>query len=140
MEVKKLHHRSQAYHMLIAFMLTSQKSSTNTALRRFLKEIRSDITMKQQSYSEARAKVRVEALEDLYRSTILPMLGRCRATWNGFRVFAIDGSIIALPTEKALGDNPTIHIPITGTLEQPDFDLLKLQNFINQAIPKPPEM
>ena len=60
------------------------------------------ITMRQQSFSDARAKVRVEAVAHLFNLTARTMTENCNKKWNGYRVYAVDGSKIALPTDKKL--------------------------------------
>ena len=58
--------------------------------------------MKQQSFSEARYKIKVDAFIRLFLLTVTAMLPECRDTWHNYRVFAIDGSKIALPDDKRL--------------------------------------
>ena len=96
--------RSMSFGDLMRFLLTPRKCSTNTALRRFFRQIGSAATMKQQSLSEARMKVRVEALRELFLITPDSMIERCQKKWHGYRVFAIDGTTAQLPCEKVLAD------------------------------------
>ena len=96
--------RSMPFGELMRFLLTPRKCSTNAALRRFFREIGSAATMKQQSLSEARMKVRVEALRELFLITPDEMMERCQRRWHGYRVFAIDGTTVQLPCEKVLAD------------------------------------
>lgn len=94
--------RKMTFQEVITFVPMSLKNSTNTALRRFFKAIGSKSIMKQQSFSEARAKIKPEAFIELFQLTVPPLMERCRETWNGYRAFAIDGSKIALPTDDVL--------------------------------------
>jgi hypothetical protein len=85
-------------------MLGSFKRSTQSALRSFFAAIGKNVTVKQQSFSEARKKIRVEAFIELYQVTVSEMLAQFRKTWNGYRLCAIDGSKISLPSDKVLAD------------------------------------
>lgn len=95
--------RKMSFEMLIRFMLTPRKSSTNSALRRFFMALSLSTTMKQQSFSEARAKVNPEALRDIFMVTAGVMIESGQNTWHGYRVLAVDGSKFQLPSSKALG-------------------------------------
>jgi hypothetical protein len=86
-------------------MITSLKSSSASALRRFFVSIGMIFTtMAQQSYSEARQKVKVEAFVRLLDESASVMLENTNAKWHGYRVFAVDGTKIQLPTDKKLLD------------------------------------
>jgi hypothetical protein len=58
--------------------------------------------MKQQSLSEARKKVKVWAFVELFKLTVETMTDHCLNKWHNYRVYAIDGSKIALPADKEL--------------------------------------
>jgi hypothetical protein len=59
--------------------------------------------MTQQSVSEAKAKLKWEGFEYLFRnSTVKPLVELNRKTWKDYFVYAIDGSRIALPMDKKL--------------------------------------
>jgi hypothetical protein len=60
--------------------------------------------MKQQSLSEARQKLTVWAFWDLFTLTAKTMTENCTKKWHNYRVYAVDGSKIALPSEKELGE------------------------------------
>ena len=88
---------------LIFFMLFHMKCSTPSALRRFFKDKGSDETMAQQSLSEAREKVHPEAIKHLFSEAVKLIVKHRNETWNGYRVFAVDGMKAALPdTPKIL--------------------------------------
>ena len=87
---------------LIIYMITALKCSTASSLRRFFTTLCVAVTIKQQSYSTARSKVRVEAIEHLYKITASTMTEKCKNKWHGYRIYAIDGTKIALPTDKKL--------------------------------------
>ena len=87
---------------LIFYMITSLKCSTASSLRRFFTCVGMAMTMRQQSLSDARAKVKVEAFLHLFNITAQTMTDNCSKKWHGYRIYAIDGSKIALPTDKKL--------------------------------------
>lgn len=96
--------RKMMFEELILFMLQSLKCSTQSALRRFFTNLGKPVTMKQQSLSEARQKLTVWAFWDLYMLTVKAMTEHCTKKWHDYRVYAVDGSKIALPSEKELGE------------------------------------
>ena len=97
--------RKMTFEELIFFILSSLKCSTQCALRRFFASIAKPVFMKQQSLSEARKKVTVWAFVELFKLTAETMTEQCVKKWHNYRVYAIDGSKIALPADKALGEH-----------------------------------
>jgi hypothetical protein len=97
--------RKMTFQMVVLFMLMSLKCSTQSALRRFLSAFERPAVIRQQSYSEARQKIKPDALKEMFELTVPAMTGECREKWNGYRVYAVDGSKIALPSEKALAEH-----------------------------------
>jgi hypothetical protein len=64
-----------------------------------------DIFMTQQAFSAARQKIKWEAFRELFDYGVEVHYNNYREAvqrWNGFRVYAVDGSIIALPNDKPL--------------------------------------
>ena len=95
--------RKLVFEDLILYMLFSFKCSTSSALRRFFANFNKDnISVKQQSLSEARKKVTVWAFVHMFKLTVSTMTEVCTQKWHGYRVYAIDGSKISLPSDKAL--------------------------------------
>lgn len=94
--------RAMGFEELILHILTSLKCSTAASLRRFFISIGLSHGITQQSYSEARYKIRVEAFIDLFDTTSETMLEYTANTWHGYRILAIDGSKISLPSDKKL--------------------------------------
>ena len=94
--------RRMVFEKLILHILTSLKCSTAASLRRFFISIGLSLGIAQQSYSEARYKIRVEAFIELFDLTATTMLENTANSWHGYRILAIDGSKIALPTDKKL--------------------------------------
>jgi len=58
--------------------------------------------MSQQALSEARAKIKVSAFIALFKGVVDIMMTHRRKKWNGYLVYAIDGSKIALPADNGL--------------------------------------
>lgn len=94
--------RTMSFEELMMFMLIQLKCSTQTGLRRFFAMIGKHVFMKQQSFSEARKKVKVSAFIELFRLTSTEMLAKLHKTWHGYRVHGIDGTKIALPADVTL--------------------------------------
>jgi len=95
--------RKMTFEELILFMLLSLKCSTSTALRRFFTSLgKNTLSMTQQSLSEARNKITVWAFVHLFKLTVSTMTENCANKWHGYRVYAIDGSKIALPDDEKL--------------------------------------
>ena len=94
--------RGMVFEELILHILTSLKCSTVASLRRFFISIGLPLCIAQQSYSEARYKIRVQAFIELFDLTATTMLENTANSWHGYCIMAIDGSKIALPTDKKL--------------------------------------
>jgi hypothetical protein len=89
---------------LMFFLLFHMKRSIPSALRRFFKDKGVDITMAQQSLSEAREKVNPEAFKRLFVEAAQLHTEHKTETWNRYCVLAIDGTKIALPNYKKVLD------------------------------------
>ena len=94
--------RKMVFEELVLFILSSFKCSTQCALRRFFATIDKPVHMKQQSLSEARAKLNVSAFSDLFEVSAAALIDTDDKLWHNYRVCAIDGSKIALPSDKTL--------------------------------------
>ena len=94
--------RKMPFGEVVLFMLTSAKCSTQCSLRRFFAALGKEVSMKQQSFSEARAKINVSAFVQLFQLTVGAMTENLCETWGGYLVYAVDGSKIALPSDKGL--------------------------------------
>jgi hypothetical protein len=95
--------RKMPFPRLVLFMLNMLKASIQTCLDRFFELIgQEDVHMTEQSFSEARQKIRWEAFHELFK-TIVDYVYECHyETWHGYRVSAIDGTKIQLPDEQKL--------------------------------------
>ena len=88
---------------MVVFMMNLVKTSTQTALDRFWNIIgKPAIHMTQQSFSEARQKLRPEACIELHSFTVSQIYAHDVDRWHGMTVVAIDGSKIQLPNDKHL--------------------------------------
>jgi hypothetical protein len=96
--------RKMPFEDLMIFMLFHLKNSISTSLRRFFKTKNENVTMSQQSLSEAREKLTVEAFKHLYRKTTEVIVEHRTEKWHGYRLYANDGTKVALPDDKKLLD------------------------------------
>lgn len=95
--------RKMVFTDIICFMLNQLRQSTQTALDRFIELFqKKDVYMSQQSFSEARQKLRWEACRELMDFIVDGVYSGAYATWHGYRVWAIDGSKIQLPSDPKL--------------------------------------
>lgn len=96
--------RNLPFPKLCVFLLGIVRECLSVAFRRFTEKIGEEITMTQQSLSEARDKIRWEAFASLSHT-----LGKFAYTgdyerWNGYRVWGTDGSKFALPNHPSLAE------------------------------------
>jgi hypothetical protein len=85
---------------LIPLMLSFMKSSTDLELTKFFlnNSFVPENTYRQQSFSEARHKVRWEAFQYLNQSLVTDFYNHDYKTWNGFRIWGDDdGTKLQLP-------------------------------------------
>ena len=95
--------RKMPFTHMVFFMLNMLKQSTQTALDRYFDLIgRDDIHMSQQAFSEARQKLKWEACRELMDASASGVYRCDYNTWHGYRVWAIDGSKMQLPSDAEL--------------------------------------
>jgi hypothetical protein len=94
--------RKMPFTKLIYFFLSMIKESTQNALERYFLRLGADIFMSQQAFSRARQNIKWEALLELFELTVDEAYKLDIKRWNGYRVFAIDGSKIALPNDPVM--------------------------------------
>jgi hypothetical protein len=95
--------RKMPFAKLVFFMLNMVKSSIQTRLNDFFENVSKENTdMAQQSFSEARLKIRYSAFQELFSSGVEAIYSRHYDTWNGYRLSAIDGSKMQLPDDEKL--------------------------------------
>ena len=91
------------FGQMICFMLNIVKQSTQTALDHFFELMKRDeVHMSQQSFSEARQKLRWEACRALMDMSVSDVYSGGCSTWYGYRAWAVDGSKMQLPSDPAL--------------------------------------
>ena len=97
--------RKMPFSDLIYFMLNLVRTSSQIALNRFFLDIKgSEVYMSQQSFSEARQKLKWEGCRLLLERFVewyydlVPDFKR----WRGYRVSAIDGTKVQLPSDAKL--------------------------------------
>ena len=97
--------RKMPFALLVMFMLNMIKSTIQNCLNSFLtKTGGQDIHMKQQSFSEAREKIKWQAFRELFMTIVNLIYTGYYETWHGYRVSAVDGSKMQIPDDKKLRD------------------------------------
>jgi len=95
--------RKMTFAEIIFLMLGMVRESTQNALdRAFPRMGKAGTRISQQAFSAARQKIRWEALEELFRASVEGSLNEEMKLWRGFRVMAIDGTFLSLPSDAAL--------------------------------------
>jgi len=95
--------RKMPFVNLVTFMLNQIKSSIQSCLDRFFDDTADGkIHMSEQSFSEARAKIKWEAFAELHKLTVKETYSKYYETWHGYRVMAVDGTKLQLPSEDCL--------------------------------------
>jgi hypothetical protein len=95
--------RKMNFTNLVIFMINLVKTSTQTALDRFWELVGTpEKHMTQQSFSEARKKLRPAACRELFQCTVEHVYANEVDRWHGMVVVAIDGSKVQLPDDKRL--------------------------------------
>jgi hypothetical protein len=90
------------FKKLIYFLLSMIKESSQNALERYFGKIGDIVHMSQQAFSEARQKIKWEALREMFEATVHALYGKGVKRWRGYRLLAIDGSKINLPADPLL--------------------------------------
>lgn len=95
--------RKMPFTDLLLFMINLVRGSTQIALNRFFQTKGSEIEMTQQSFSEARKKLRWEACRALMDTVVKAYYQLTEyIRWRGYRVLAVDGSKQQLPSDSEL--------------------------------------
>ena len=97
--------RKMPFPELILFMLNLVRTSSQIALNRFFQDIKgSEVHMSQQSFSEARQKLKWEGCRLLLDKFVGWYYGLRPdyKRWKGYRLSAVDGSKQQLPSDPAL--------------------------------------
>jgi hypothetical protein len=95
--------RKMTFKELIYFMLGLVKESSQNALSRFFQRVgNGHIHMSQQAFSAARQKIKWEAFQELFQASVTGSYHEEWEQWRGFRLMAVDGSFIQLPSDPEL--------------------------------------
>jgi len=94
--------RSIPFTLLCYFLLSIIHECLKVAFRRFTEKTGEGKPVTEQSISTARNKLRWEAFEDLFIEATQSIYTGDYDLWNGYRVWAIDGTKITLPNYKSL--------------------------------------
>ena len=95
--------RKMPFPKLVFFMLNVAKSSIQTRLDDFFEKVaQEEVSMTQQSFSEAREKISYAAFPELFAYGVEIIYEGHYDTWNGYRLSAIDGSKLQLPDDWKL--------------------------------------
>ena len=95
--------RNLSFPLLCLFLLKTVRECLFIAFSKFAENIgETTISMTEQSISEARNKIRWEAFAELSWKVGLLAYSDDYETWNGYRLWAIDGTKIALPNIPSL--------------------------------------
>jgi len=87
-------------------MLNTVKSSIQTRLDDFFENVaKEDTSMSQQSFSEARQKIRYSAFPELLAYGVDLIYEGYYETWHGYRLSAMDGTKTQLPDDQKLRDH-----------------------------------
>jgi hypothetical protein len=78
------------------------KESSRNALERYFRKLGEKTWMSRQAFSIARQNIKREALLELFELTVNESYRQENKRWNGYRVFAIDGSKTALPNDPEM--------------------------------------
>jgi IS4 transposase len=95
--------RKMTFNELIYFMLSMVKESTQNALERVFPQLKKEnLYMSRQAFSAARQKIKWEAFQELFQTSVYGSYQEDWDTWRGYRVMAIDGSFLRLPCDREL--------------------------------------
>jgi hypothetical protein len=88
---------------LLYCMLGMVKDSAQNALAHFFQRAgKAGLHMSQQAFSKARQKIRWEALQEMFQTSVEGSYNEEWERWRGFRLMAVDGSFIQLPQDREL--------------------------------------
>lgn len=91
------------FREIIYTLLSLHKGSTQNILERVFPQLKKEnLHMTQQAYSKARQKIKWEAFEELFRVSVRGSCNEDRKLWCGYRLMAIDGSFLRLPSDPEL--------------------------------------
>ena len=105
--------RLLSFERVVVVILQKSLTSVQLMLNDFFERLQQTITMLPEqktvtasAFTQARQKLKHTAFDDLTTHTLVPLYYQTASyrTWHGFRVIALDGSMIRLPETPALRD------------------------------------
>jgi hypothetical protein len=93
------------FKQTILFMMNMIKKSMQIELNSFIENIlKKDFSISKQAYAKARQNIKPEVFIDLSNSVINGLYDKCDdyKVWNGYRLSAIDGSVLEIPNTELL--------------------------------------
>jgi hypothetical protein len=81
------------FKKLVYFLLSMIKESSQNALERYFGKLGDAVHMSQQAFSEARKKLKWQAVRELFETGVEAMYQGAIKRWRGYRLLAIDRSI-----------------------------------------------
>jgi len=101
--------RRLSFARVVVVILQKSLTSVQLMLNDFFERLQQTFTLPEQTvtasaFTQARQKLTHTAFDDLTPQTMIPLYDQTAAyrTWHGFRVIALDGSMIRLPETPAL--------------------------------------
>lgn len=97
--------RKIGFKQTILFMMNMAKRSIQLELNSFMETIlKKSCSISKQAYAKARQNINPEVFRDLSNSMINGLYNKCDdyKLWNGYRLSALDGSILELPNTALL--------------------------------------
>ena len=95
--------RKMPFTLVVYFILNMIKASIQTCLDKFFENVgNGDVQMSQQSFCEARDKIKWSAFRELFKANVEHIYTYYYDTWRGYRLSAIDGSKAQIPDDNKL--------------------------------------
>lgn len=94
--------RKLGFKNIIVGILTSAKHSLSIEIDKLISKIDTNgyVEYSKQAYSKARQNLKPEVFLDLNKTVLKEIYNKEYKTYKGYRVSAIDGSVIALPNTE----------------------------------------
>lgn len=95
--------RKMGFKETVLFILNMTRKSLQLELNGFFENVlRKDFSVRKQSYLAARQKIKPEVFTALNDNMISSLYGNKYESWNGYRLSAIDSSVLEIPNTKEL--------------------------------------
>jgi hypothetical protein len=97
--------RKMRFSDLVYYLLNPKSESTQIGINRFFRLLgKPEVHMSEQAFSKARNHFDHSPFEDMFRGAVEEEYSGTYEiqTWNGYHIFAIDGTTLALPDQQQL--------------------------------------